>query len=236
VQQFWPDANPIGSRVQFTFSGAKFDAEVVGIVGDVRHQTLDRPAPAELFLPYVQSGFRALSLVVRTAPGSPATLDALKAQIWALDPKQAIYNTATMEQLIARTLIQRRFSLLLLGGFAIAALLLASAGVYGVMSFTTSQRTREFGVRLALGAARRDIVTLVLGEGLRLALIGVIIGVIVSLPMARVLRTLLFGISASDPMTFAIVSLVLVAVAAAACYVPARRALDVDAADALRLE
>lgn len=236
VQQFWPDTNPIGSRVQFTLAGARFDAEVVGVVGDVRHQTLDRPAPAEMFLPYVQTGYYALSVVVRTAPGSPATLERLKAEIWAVDPKQSIYNSATMTQLVGRTLVSRRFSLLLVSGFALAAVLLAAAGVYGVMSFTTSQRTREFGVRLALGAARRDIVTLVLGEGLRLALIGVVVGVVVSLPMARVLRALLFGITASDPVTFAIVSLVIVAVAAAACYVPARRALRVDAAEALRLE
>jgi len=236
VQQFWQGANPLGSRVRFQYAGAPYDAEVIGVVGDVRQQALDGPASAELFLPYAQSGFRALSLVVRTAPGSPATLDVLKAQIWALDPQQAIYHTTTMDDLVSRTLVGRRFSLFVLGGFAFVTLLLATAGVYGVMSFTIGQRTREFGVRVALGAARRDIVGLVLREGLTLAGAGVIAGTVVALGFTRLLRALLFGVTATDPVTFLSVSLALVLVAAAACYVPATRALRIDPSKALRLD
>lgn len=149
---------------------------------------------------------------------------------------QSIFNTARLEHLISKTLIGPRFSLFLLGGFALATVLLATAGVYGVMSFTTSQRTREFGVRMALGAGRRDIVGLVLGEGLKLAGFGVIIGVVVALPLMRVLQALLFGVTATDPVTFLFVSIALILVAAAACYVPASRALDVDPVEALRVD
>jgi putative ABC transport system permease protein len=236
VQKFWPDSDPVGSKVRFRFTGTTYDAEVIGVVGDVRHEALDRPAPAELFLPYSLSGFRALTLVVRTAPGSPATLQALKEQIWALDPLQSIFHTAMLDGLVSRTLVNRRFSLFLLGGFALATLVLASAGVYGVMSFTTTQRTREFGVRMALGAARRDIMSLVLREGLKLAGVGVIVGIAVALPLTRLLRALLFGVSGTDPVTFLFVSMALLLMAAAACYLPASRALKLDPVKALRAD
>jgi putative ABC transport system permease protein len=236
AQQFWPGSDPVGSKVRFRFTGVNYDAEVVGVVGEVRHDALDRPAAAELFLPYSQSGFRALTLVARTTPGSPATLQALKEQIWALDPLQSIFRTNTLDDLVSRTLVGRRFSLFLLGGFALATLLLTSAGVYGVMSFTTSQRTREFGVRMALGAERRDIVGLVLGEGLKLAGAGVIVGIVMALPLTHLLRALLFGVTATDPVTFLFVSIVLVLVAATACYVPASRALKVHPVEALRVD
>ena len=236
AQRFWPHSDPVGSKVQFRFSGTAYDAEVIGVVGDVQHEALDLPAPAEVFVPYSQSGFYGLTLVVRTAPGSPANLQALKEQIWALDPLQSIFNTSTLELLISKTLIGPRFNLFVLGGFALATLLLATAGVYGVMSFSTSQRTREFGVRMALGAARRDIVGLVLRDGLRLAGLGVIVGIGVALPLTRLLRAFLFGVTATDPVTFVFVALVLVLVAAAACYVPASRALKVDPVKALRFD
>ena len=236
AQKFWPGADPVGSRVRFRFTGVNYDAEVVGVVGEVRHDALDRPAAPELYLPHPQSGFYALTLVVRTAPGSPTTIQALKEEIWALDPLQSIFRTAMLDDWISRSLDGRRFSLLLLGGFALATLLLASAGVYGVMSFTTSQRTREFGVRLALGAESRDIVRLVLGEGLKLAGLGVIVGILVALPLTRLLRAFLFGVTAVDPVTFLSVSVALVLIAAAACYLPASRALKVDPAETLRFD
>jgi ABC-type antimicrobial peptide transport system permease subunit len=160
----------------------------------------------------------------------------MKEQIWTIDPRQAIFRTATLDDWVSQSLTGRRFSLFLIGGFALATMLLATAGVYGVMSFTTSQRTREFGVRMALGAARRDIMRLVLGEGLQLAGLGVIVGIAVALPLTRLLHALLFGVTTSDPMTFLSVSLGLVLVAGAACYVPAKRALKVDPAEALRID
>jgi putative ABC transport system permease protein len=237
AQRFWPGSDPIGSRVRFRFNaGTNYDAEVVGVVGDVLHETLDRPAPPELFIPYSQSGFRALTVVVRTAPESRVNLQMLKDQIWALDPLQSIFRTATLEEWISRTLVGRRFNLFLLGGFALATLLLASAGVYGVMNFSTSQRTREFGIRIALGAAGGDILRAVLVEGLMLAGVGVIVGIVAALALTRLLQGLLFGVTATDLMTFLIVGLGLLLVVTVACYVPARRALNIDPAQALRIE
>jgi putative ABC transport system permease protein len=236
ARRFWPGADPIGSRLRFRFTGRNYDAEVIGIVGDVRHEALDRPAAAEVFLPYAQSGFYALTIVARTAPGSSPVLQAIKEQVWALDPLQSIFNSSRLEQLVSKTLRGHRFNLFVLGGFALATLLLATAGVYGVMSFSTSQRTREFGVRLALGASRGDIVRLVLREGMSLASTGVLIGLLLGLPLTRLLKTLLYGVTATDPLTLGAVSAGVVLVAAAACYVPARRALRIDPAEALRLE
>lgn len=236
AQRFWPGSDPIGSKLRFRFSGMSHDAEVVGVVGELRHEALDRPASVELFVPYPQSGFRALTLVVRTAPESPTTLQELKRQVWALDPLQSIFHTAMLEHLVSRSLVGRRFSLFLLGGFAVATLLLAGAGVYRVMSFSTSQRMREFGVRRALGAARHDIVGLVLGERLKLAGIGVIVGLLLALPLTGLLRRLLFGVTTTDPVTFLLVAAALVLVTIAACYVPASRALEVEPTETLRVD
>jgi putative ABC transport system permease protein len=236
AQTLWAGADPVGSRVRFRFNATSYDAEVIGVVGEVHHEALDRPAAAELFLPYAQSGFYALTVVVHTAPGSPTTLQTLKAQIWTLDQRQSIFRTAAVEDWISQSLDNRRFSLFLLAGFALATLLLASAGVYGVMSFTTGQRSREFGVRLALGAEGHDIVRLVVGDGLKLAGLGVIVGILVALPLTGLLRAFLFGVTAVDPMTFLAVSIATVLIAAAACYVPAGRALKVDPTEALRID
>jgi putative ABC transport system permease protein len=236
AQQFWPGTDPVGSRVQFRFTGKPFDAEVIGIVGDLRHEALDRPAVAEVFLPYEQSGFYGLTFVVRADAGSPANLQTLKEQVWAVDPLQPIYAATPLEILVSKTLTAQRFNLFVLGGFALATLLLAVAGVYGVMSFSTSQRTREFGVRLALGAGRGDILRLVLREGLTLSTLGVLVGIATALPLVRLLRSLLFGITVTDPITFVAVGAGLFLVAALACFVPARKALDVDPVEALRFD
>ena len=236
AQALWPDSDAIGSRVQTRFAGETYDAEVVGVVGEVRHDALERPARAEVFIPHAQANFGMMTFVVRSARGSPASIDVLKQQVWAVDPLQTFYATSTLDQLVARTLAGRRFSLLLIGGFALATLLLATAGVYGIMSFSTSQRTREFGVRVALGAGRGDIVRLVLGEGLRLAMLGIAIGLGAAVLLTRLLGRLLFGVTSTDPATFVIVSATFVLVAAAACYVPARRAIAFHPLEALRLD
>jgi predicted permease len=236
VRHFWPDADPLGARVQFRFNNIAHDAEVVGVVDDVQHEALDRPPSPEVYVPYAQSGFRGLAVVVRSAPTSAVTVEGLRAQMRALDPRQPIWHAATLDYLVSRTLTGRRFNLLLAVGFALATLLLAVGGVYGLVSYSTSQRTREFGVRLALGAQRRDIVRLVMGEGLKLAALGVALGVILALPLTSLLRALLFGVTATDPVTFIGVGAGLLLVAAAACYVPLSRALKVDPASVLRIE
>jgi putative ABC transport system permease protein len=234
AEKLWPGTDPIGSKVRFQFDGANFDAEVVGVVGEMRHDKLDAPARAEMFLPYSQSPFYTMTVVVRMAPGSTTTIQAMKEQIWALDPLQTIFDATMLDDLISWTLVDRRFSLFLLGGLALATLLLATAGVYGVMSFSTGQRMREFGVRMALGADRRDIVKLVVSDGLKLAIIGVVIGTVVALPLTKLLRVMLFGITADDPVTYLSVIVALVTVTVAACYVPARRALKTDPVHTLR--
>src|SRR5688572_10249986 len=170
------------------------------------------------------------------ATTSSQQLERRFSQIWAIDPRQSIFRAATLDDWVSQSLLGRRFNLFLIGGFAVATLLLAMAGVYGVMSFTTSQRTRAFGVRMALGPVRRDILWLVLGDWLRLAGCGVIIGVAVALALTRLMRALLFGVSATDPVTFLSVSIVLLLVATAACYLPASGALNVDPVEAMRIE
>jgi putative ABC transport system permease protein len=228
AKKFWPGTDPIGARVKIRFNGRPLEAEVVGIVGDARHVALDRPGRPELFLAHPQVPFGSMTFVVRTEAGSPTTMRMLKQQVWAIDPLQAFYRTATLDDLVSRTLIGRRFTVFLLTGFGVAALLLAAAGLYGVMSFSTSQRSREFGVRVALGASPADIVSMVVGEGLRLALAGIIAGVVAAVWLTRLLGGLLFGITPTDPLTFASVSAAILAVSALSCYGPARRAVRVD--------
>jgi putative ABC transport system permease protein len=153
-----------------------------------------------------------------------------------MDPEQPMAAIATMDQLLAGSLSRSRFTMLVLGVFAALALVLASVGIYGVIAYSVTQRTQEFGIRLALGASRRDVLRLVLGQGARLALLGISLGVIAALIITRLMATLLYGISASDPVTFTAVALLLAVVALAACYIPARRATRVDPIVALRYE
>ncbi len=228
VRKFWPGENPVGARVNIRFTGKAYEAEIVGVVGDARHDGLDRPARSELFLAHPQVPFGSMTLVVRTTAGSPATMHTLKERVWAVDPQQAFYRTATLDELVARTLVGRRFTMMLLTGFGLAALLLAAAGLYGVMSFSIGQRTREFGVRMALGARPSDILHLVFREGVTLALAGIALGIVAALLFTRLLRALLFGISASDPLTFVVVGLFVLVISAFSCYVPARRAVHAD--------
>jgi putative ABC transport system permease protein len=228
ARKFWPGADPVGAKVRIRFEGKLREVTVVGVVGDARHDALDRPARAELFLPHAQAPFGSMTYVVQAAPGSTTTMQMLKAQVWSIDPLQAFYRTATLDELVSRTLVGRRFTVFLLTGFGLAALVLAAAGLYGVMSFSTSQRAREFGVRVALGAQRRDILSMVVGEGLRLALAGIAAGVIAAVWFTRFLKGLLFGTSAADPVTFLAVSGGILVISALSCYIPARRAVSVD--------
>jgi putative ABC transport system permease protein len=236
ARQHWPGADPIGSKLKFRYFGTPFEAEVVGIVGDARHDALDQPARAELYVPHAQARTGSMTFVVRSREGSPVTMMDLKKQIWALDPLEPLYRTATLEELVDRTLVGRRFSLVLLVGFAGAALLLASAGLYGVLSSSTSHRTREFGVRIALGAGRREIVGLVIREGLVLAAIGLVIGLGGAVWLTKFLRSLLFGVTPTDPITYSAVAAGILLIALVSCYLPARRAVKVDPLIALRAE
>jgi putative ABC transport system permease protein len=236
AQKIWPGEDPIGAKVRFQFTGQVKVAEIVGIVGDVRHDSLDQPTRPELFLWHPQVPYGGMTFVVKSVSAGAVSINTLKEQVWAVDPLMPFYRTATVRELIDRTLVGRRLSLVVLGGFAVAALLLAAAGLYGVMSFSTTQRTREFGVRLALGARPRDITRMVLREGLRLAVAGVGLGLVVAIWVTRWLQEQLFGIGTTDPLTYAGVGILLIGVALASCYLPAQRAVRVDPLVALRAE
>jgi ABC-type antimicrobial peptide transport system permease subunit len=175
-------------------------------------------------------------VLVRFAGDPQAVTTAIRSSLRNMSSDQVMYEVQTMEEVIADTLAERRFSMIVLGVFAALALGLASMGIYGVISYLVGQRTREIGIRIALGAKRGDMLRMVLGEGMKMAVIGVGVGLIASLGLTRLMANMLFGVKATDPLTFAVLALILVAVALVACYVPARRAMQVDPIVALRYE
>ncbi|MGH9387283.1 MAG: ABC transporter permease [Vicinamibacterales bacterium] len=234
ARRFWPNEDPIGRRIVFRterFAGAR---EIVGLVGDVRHTGLDDVPRSEVFVPHAQLPFGTMTFVVRASDDPVTVLPAVKKAIWEIDSAQVFERIVTLEQLIAGTLGARRFYLWLFGAFAAIALVLAAGGLYAVVSFVTTQRTHEIGLRVALGARPRDIFRLIVGQGMRPTLIGVGLGVMAALAVTRFLEGFLFGITPTDPMTFLLVSMVLTGIAGAATYIPASRALTVDPIVALR--
>jgi putative ABC transport system permease protein len=236
ARQHWPDESPLGRRVGLRYQGRPREVEVVGVVAAVQHERLDRAAQPEAFLPHAQAPSGSMTYVIRGSTDPAALVPAAKQRIWSVDPMQAFYRTATVPELVTRTVADRRFLMLLLSAFAALALLLATTGVYGLVSYVAAQRTREIGVRVALGAGARDILGLVVGQGLTLACSGLAIGALAFLLLRRSLSGLLYGVSASDPVTAAAVFALLMAAALAACYLPARRALATDPVAALRGE
>ena len=223
--------------------GSRFKLEgriyaVVGVVKDVRHARLDGKAEPELYFPFSQLPitWRGMTVVARTESPPEQLAAVLRSAVQELDKDQPIYNVRTMEDLIAKSVSRPQFHLLLLGSFAALALVMASLGLYGVMSYTVTQRTPEIGIRMAFGAQPRDALRLVLGAGLALTLIGIVIGLLVAFALTRVMDSLLFSVSATDPLTFAAVAFLLIAVALLACFVPARRATKVDPLVAMRHE
>jgi predicted permease len=238
AHKYWPDSDPIGKRITFNGPTAALAdwIQVVGVVGHTAHEGLDADKRTQVYLPIAQAGNAAMGYTVRTSGDPLALANAVRGAIRSVDPDLAMANVSTMDALIEGSTGPRRFAMLLLGGFALLALTLASIGLYGVMSYTVTQRTRELGVRMALGAEAREVMGLVLRQGLRLALVGVGIGLLASLLMTRLLKSMLYDLSATDPVTFASISLLLIAVALIASYLPARRATKVDPIVALRAE
>jgi len=236
----WPGEDPVASK--FTLKRGGRDArggttfEVAGVVTDQRQDGLDKTPREEFFIPYAQSPSGSTIFVVRTKGDPNALLQSLKARIWESNSTQPFYAVTTMDQLVSNSLKARRFNLMLLGVLAVLALTLASVGIYGVISFTTGQRTHEIGVRMALGAQARDILKLVVGKGMALTLLGIAIGAVASLAVMRSLSSLLFNVSPTDPITFGFIALLLASVALLACFFPARRATKVDPLIALRYE
>jgi putative ABC transport system permease protein len=240
VRRHFPGSSPIGEHI---FLG-KTSYEIVGVVGDVKSY-LDQPAPPATFIPAAQASYGTSALfegwfprivLVRSNVDPLGLSRSVRDAISAVDPTVPTGSIRSMEQVLSHSLALRSFMMFLLGLFAAVALVLASVGLYGVISFAVSQRTREIGVRMALGAHPGDVLRLILGEGLKLVLAGVALGIVAALAMTRLLSTLIYGVSASDPLIFLCVVTLLVAVALAACYVPARRAMRVDPIVALRYE
>ncbi len=235
ARRYWPGENPIGRRLKNRFGGDKL-LEVVGIVRDTQQMGLDSGVKPEIYVPYTQRPWSFMTFAIRSS-GDPLSLaGAVRSQLSAVDKDVPIYSIATMEQRMSDSVSQRRFNMVLLGLFAAVALALAVVGIYGVMSYTVTQRTHEIGIRTALGARPGDVMKLVIGRGMALALTGVGIGLTASFALTRLMNNLLFGVSASDPLTFALIALTLTGVAFLACLVPARRATKVDPIVALRQE
>ena len=236
VRRYWPDADPIGKRITFGPDSAPEWIEVVGVVGHTMHEGLDADARVQLYLPYAQRGPGQLTVVLRTT-GDPARLTAAaRSAVRAIDPDQPIANVRTMEELVDTSLGGRRLAAVLLAVFAGVALLMAAVGIYGVMSFAVAQRTRELGVRVALGASRASVLRLVVRQGMGLVLLGVAIGAAGALGLTRLIASQLYAVRSTDPATFGLVALALVATALVAILVPAARAMRLDPVAALRDE
>ncbi|HET7041145.1 MAG TPA: FtsX-like permease family protein, partial [Gemmatimonadales bacterium] len=217
-------------------NGVPHGGEIVGIVADFKQDALQREVEPQLFMPCDQAPVEALTVVLRT-PGDPSSLASeVRPMVRALDPDLPVYELQPLSEVVAASTSQSRFYMLLLGGFAAIALLLAAVGIYGVIAYAVRQRTQEIGIRMALGASRDRVLGMVVGQGMVLALVGAAAGLIGAFLATRGMRSLLFEVSASDPATYAGVALVLVAVAAVASYLPARRAARTEPNLALRGE
>ncbi|HEX7958604.1 MAG TPA: FtsX-like permease family protein, partial [Terriglobales bacterium] len=227
---------PIGKRILW---GGRPAFTIVGIVNNVKLHGLDIEAGPAIYFPafQVESGVSFQTVFAIRASGDPAALIAVvRNQIWSVDRELPVYDVSTMKDVVAESLAQRRFTLGLLSSFAGIALLLAAIGLYGVISYSVTQRTQEMGVRMALGAAPGDLLRLIVAGGTRLAAIGIAAGILAALILTRFMSSMLFGVHPADPLTFVAVSIVLLLVVLFACYVPARRATKIDPMVALRYE
>jgi putative ABC transport system permease protein len=240
VRAHFPGESPLGKRFRFGRSSPDDKdvkwMEIVGVTSHVKNYGVDQESRVEIYLPYYQSSVGNITLIVR-ATKDPAALSAsVRQAVKAVDPEVPLFAVRTLAEIVSDRTAQRRLAVMFITVFAAVALLLAAVGIYGVMSYAVAQRTQEIGIRMALGAERRDILRMVLRHGSLMAVAGVALGLTFALGLARLITSLLFQVSATDPPTFSIVPVVLIAVALVACYIPARRATRVDPLVALRYE
>jgi len=237
ARRFWPNEDPVGKRLKFGRRGSNAPwMTVVGIVGNIKTDGLDLPDQPHLYLSILQNPGYAMAVYLRTGSSPVSLTQALRQQVQAVDANLPVFGERSMEDLVSASLAQRRFAMQVVGIFGAVALLLAGIGIYGVMAYSVSQRTREIGIRLALGASPSNILRWVLRQGMLLTLAGVAVGLLGALALTRLLRSLLFGVAPTDPVTYAGLAVLLASVALVACWVPARRATRVDPMVALRYE
>jgi putative ABC transport system permease protein len=237
ARRYWPGEDAIGKRVSINNrDGQPVWRQIVGVVNDVKHDGLTAATRPHIYIPTMQMTYPGSILAIR-AKGDPAALaNTIRREVAAVDNYQPLADIGTMEKVVSDSVADRRFQMTLLAIFAAVALILAATGVYSVMATAVARRTHEMGIRLALGAPPRAVLKLVVGQGMKLALAGVGIGLATAFGLTRLMRGLLFGVSALDPLTFVAVALLLAGVALIACYIPARRAMRVDPLTALRSE
>jgi putative ABC transport system permease protein len=245
AHRFWPDSNPIGYQIRPQFTEQKYfwipesrnlSLTIVGVVGDVRYDGLADSNLPQFYLPYLQNPSSIMNLIVRTASEPLRSANAVRAQVWSVDKDQPLFDTKTIEDVVADSFVRPQLLASLLGTFAAVALLLAALGIYGVISYTVSQRTHEIGIRMALGAQSGEVLRLVFRQGMGLTLVGLLIGLFATLALSGFLGSFLFGVKSTDPASFAGVALLLTCVAVLACYIPSKRAMCVDPIVALRYE
>jgi ABC-type antimicrobial peptide transport system permease subunit len=232
----WAAQDPIGHHLVLWKGQSNVETEVIGVVGNQRERTLDAGPTLTVYVPYYAAGTTPIQFVVQTADDPMLVVPALRSVLSTIDPDLALSDIKSLDAVVAGSLAPRRFNTLLLGFFAGLALLLAMAGIYGVLSYSVARRTSEIGVRVALGASRCTVMVLIISQGMRPVMAGVAVGLVGAFALSRLLSGMLFGVTAADALTYASVALLAILTSLAACYVPARRALRVDPTVVLRYE
>jgi putative ABC transport system permease protein len=235
AEKFWPGEDPIGKHVKISWNDTRED-EVIGVVADVRHENLATEPRAMTYWPHPRFPYNGMSIVIRTSTNPSAVVNPVTSIIREQDPNLAVSSVRTMEDVVSNSVGERRLTMFLLAVFAVAALVLAAVGIYGVIAYSVTQRTQEIGIRMALGAQQRDVLRMVVGHAILLAAAGIVLGAAGAAALTRFMADLLFEVRPRDPVTFAAVAATLAIVAVAASYLPGRRATRVDPVIALRAE